>query len=313
MKVIIPAAGEGRRMQPLTYFMPKPLLYVGRKRMIDYVIDSLAGLKIDRMILVTGYKGGMIEEYLKSKYMYELSFVEQREQHGLGDAVLKALDDVDDELVVLLSDTIVAADIEKLASSSNNVIAVSKVDDPHRFGIVEMKGGIIKNMVEKPADPPSNLAITGLYYFRSSLSLKKALENISRSGLKTKGEVQLTDAMKLMMDGGEIFEGAECGGWTDCGNHEMLLQANAELLEKDNLENHADGQSVIKKSQITNHSSLFGNAKIENSVIENSIIMPGAVIENCRLTDSIVGEDSLLNGFEGRIICGNGTIIKKAN
>ena len=312
MKVIIPAAGLGKRLQPLTFFNPKPLLYIGEKRMIDYIMDSFKEIDVSEMIVVVGYKGRMIEDYLRGKYKENFTFVYQEKQAGLGDAVLLGIEESkikeSEDLLVLLSDTIVDANIKRFAKKGKTRIGVKKVSDPSSFGIVETSNGVITDMSEKPENPKSDLAIVGLYYFSNIEKIKNALIHIKNSGLKRKNEFQLTDAMKHLLKSGEEMESFEVKQWIDCGNFEMFIDSNKELLKRMKVKNYSSGK-IDDESVLKGNVSVFENTVVKKSKLKNTVIFPNSVIENCNLTDSIVGENCILKNFKGKIICSDKTLI----
>jgi len=314
MKAIVPAAGIGKRLQPLTFFNPKPLLYVGKKRMIDYIMDSLLQLELSEIIVIAGYRGEMLEKYLTANYRQKFTFVYQREQSGLGDAVLTGIENSeiedDDGLLVLLSDTITDADMKKFAKKGVSRLAVKEVANPSSFGIVETKDGMVTEMSEKPERPKSNLAITGLYYFSDTDAIRDSLVSVRDSGLRTKGEFQLTDAMKHMLERKFEFKAFPVRKWIDCGNFEMYIDSNRELLKRDSLKSYT-GNAEVTDSKIAKNVSIFGKAKIINSKLKDCVIFPGSVIENSVLYDSVIGENCFIRNFKGSLICSDKTIIKK--
>ncbi|MDD3803047.1 MAG: sugar phosphate nucleotidyltransferase [bacterium] len=314
MKAIVPAAGIGKRLQPLTYFQPKPLLWLGKKRMIDYIMDTLLEVNLSEIIVITGYKKDMLEEHLIKNYRQNFTFVCQKEQAGLGDAINLGIEnsktEENEDLLVLLSDTIVDVDMKKFTSGKKTKIAVKKVDDPRFFGIVNVEGRKITDMEEKPDFPKSNLAIVGLYYFSSIERLKNSLNHVKDSGKRTKNEFQLTDAMKHLLEQGEIMEAFKLKSWIDCGNFEMFIDSNRELLKKSKLKNYFEKADVVD-SDIQSNVSLFENVKVINSKLKNTVVFPGCTIENSVITDSIIGEGSRIENFKGKVICSDKTILKK--
>lgn len=315
MKAIIPAAGIGRRLQPLTFFLPKPLFYVGSKRIIDYVILSLSEVEIDEYIIIVGYKKDMLKEYLLKNYPdKKFTFVEQEKQSGLGDAVFRGLKEIkgnDSPLIILLSDTIIDLDVRKFLKTKNSKIALMEVDDPKRFGVAKISENFVLDVVEKPEHYVSNKAIVGFYYFKSSKKLFESLNYLYENNIRTKGEIQLTDGIKRLIEDGEKVEYGDVKRWIDCGDFETLLQANSLLLKIERRKNFIDPTSYVENSKISKKCSIFKNVKIIDSRIENSIIGNNVVVKNCKIKNSIIGDHSILEDFKGSIICGENTIIKK--
>ena len=302
MKVIIPVAGFGTRLRPHTLHNPKVLLNVGGKPMIHYIIDQLIKDKIaSSIILVTGFLGDKIKEYLNSTFDFDFDYVEQAEAKGLGHAVYCAksvFKNKNDETLIILGDTLFDVDLKKMIRNENSVIGVKVVDDPRRFGVVEKDDqNLITRFVEKPASAevsPSNEAIVGLYYLKNSKKLFESLEYVMNNNITVKGEFQLTDALENMINNKEKMTTFNVEGWLDCGKPETLLETNRYLLQK------RSKKSSAEKS----HSAKYKNSKIiepvyigKNVKIENSIIGPYATInDNCIIKNSIV-QDSILNKY----------------
>ncbi|MEO0233616.1 MAG: sugar phosphate nucleotidyltransferase [candidate division WOR-3 bacterium] len=315
MKAIIPAAGIGKRLQPLTFFLPKPLFYVGSKRIIDYVILSLSEVEIDEYIIIVGYKKDMLKEYLLKNYPdKKFTFVEQEKQSGLGDAVfigLKEIGENDYPLVILLSDTIIDIDVKKFLKTKNSKIALMEVDDPKRFGVAKISENFVLDVVEKPENYVSNKAIVGFYYFKSSKKLFDSLRYLYENNIKTRGEIQLTDGIKKLIEDGEKIEYGDVKKWIDCGDFETLLKANSLLLKIEKRKNFIDPTAYLENLKVSKNCSIFKNAKLFNTKIENSIVGNNVVLKNCKIKNSIIGDNSNLENFKGSIICGENTIIKK--
>jgi len=312
MKVIIPAAGIGKRLQPLTFFYPKPLLYLGTKRMIDYIMNSFKDTMVTEVIMVVGYKREMLEDYLRKNYKQNFTFVYQENQAGLGDAILLGIEKSEvnerEDLLVILSDTIVDINMKKFTKKGKTKIAVKRVSDPQSFGIVETEGTTIRDMYEKPEKPISDLAIVGLYYFADINKIQESLNHIKNSGIKTKNEFQLTDAMKYLLESGESMEAFVLKQWIDCGNFDMFIDSNKELLKREKIKNYYQKAS-ISDSVLEENVSLFDNVTVKNSKLKNTVVFPNSIIENCSLNNSIIGENCIIKNFKGKIICSDKTII----
>ncbi len=308
MKVIIPAAGIGSRLRPHTHTIPKALLHVAGKPILGHILDSIKPLNPDEVLIVTGFMGDKVREYVKTTYDLNVTFVEQEELLGLGHAVKLALREMPNSpVLIILGDTIVETNLEKLVSEGDNVLGLMQVDDPSRFGIAEEKGGIVTKLVEKPAEPKSNLAIIGLYYIRDSKLLEDHLDNLVASDKKTKGEYQLTDALQTMIEDGVEFRVFAVDGWYDCGKRETLIETNRHLLEKMGNTTSREGSVIIppvyiaptatiEESIIGPYVSVSDNAVIRRAVLRNSIIGYEAEVRNALLTDSLIGHKAVVFG-----------------
>ncbi len=233
MHVIIPAAGFGTRLRPHTWSKPKPLVSVAGKPILGHVLDSIAPLHPEKVIFITGYLGDQIREYVERQYTFPSAFVHQGEMKGQAHAIQLARDEVSGPVLIAFADTIFATDLSILEQTdADGVIFVKEVDKPQAFGIVELDGDRIRRIIEKPADPPTNLAVAGIYYFRDSARLLAAIDEIMAAGKQTKGEFYLTDAIQVMIDDGARIEAATMDLWLDCGRPETLLETNRVLLAR---------------------------------------------------------------------------------
>lgn len=314
MKVIIPVAGFGTRLRPHTLHNPKVLLNVGGKPMIHYIIDQLLKDKIaTSIILITGFLGDKIKDYLDNTFNFKFDYVVQDEAKGLGHAVYcakKVFKNKNDETLIILGDTLFDVNLKKMVNSKESVIGVKVVDDPRRFGVVEKNvSGYITRFVEKPASKDvsaSKEAIVGLYYLKNSSKLFSSLEEIMKNKITIKGEFQLTDALEHMISQNEKMKTFYVEGWLDCGKPETLLETNRYLLskklksKKNKLKSYFGsriiepvfiGENVkIESSIIGPFATINDDCSIKNSVIRDSIISNSAVVENCVLSESIIGE-----------------------
>lgn len=310
MKIIIPVAGAGTRLQPHTLTIPKPLLEIANKPVLDYVLEPLLELDPEEIIFVIGHKGEMIIDYVRKKYSFKSRFVPQEKLLGLGYAVHLGLKHMTNETtMIVLGDTIVECDFTQVIEKGDFVLGVREVDDPHRFGIVELNEGFVAGLEEKPKNPKSNLALIGLYYFKETASLKESLIKLLNSGKTTDGEIQLTDALQNMIAQGTKFVSHHVQGWYDCGKKETMLATNNHILAKQKETKIVDGSDIISpvlispSAKITNsilgpYVSVGEGANISDSRISNSIIGHNVIIRNSELTDSLIGNWSKIDGVK---------------
>jgi glucose-1-phosphate thymidylyltransferase len=308
MNVIIPAAGIGSRLRPQTHTIPKALLHVAGKPILAHILDIVGKLAADEICIVTGFLGEKVQEYVGEHYGGRTRFVDQKQLLGLGYAVHLALQELDDKpVLIILGDTIVDTDMEAFISKGENVLGLRPVDDPERFGIADVENGMVTRLVEKPKNPESNLAVIGLYYISQTGQLKSQLENLVKSGINTKGEIQLTDALQHMIEDGSAFSAFSVDGWYDCGKREALIATNRYLLEKNAPAQNREGSVIIPPSYVAQtaviESSIIGpyvsisdRVVIRSSIIKNSIIGYEAEVRNSLLTDSLVGHRAVVFG-----------------
>jgi glucose-1-phosphate thymidylyltransferase len=321
MKVILPVAGVGKRLRPHTYSLPKVLLPVAGRPVLAYVLDPVVPLNAEEVVFVVGYKGEEVKRYVESHYSFKAKFVHQTELLGLGFALKLALDEIEDSpVLIVLGDTIVDCDLGQLVRSGDYVLGLQQVDDPARFGIAEVRNGFVVGLEEKPVNPKSNLALIGLYYFKESSVLRKALEDLVRSGRTTRGEIQLTDALDIMIQQGVKFGTYEVDGWYDCGKKETMLETNRILLDRGGTARSIEGSVLIppvyvddaaeiRSSVLGPHVSVSGGSVIENSIIRNSVIGSNTNIANVILSDSLVGNAVTLNGRRREVNIGDSSVI----
>jgi glucose-1-phosphate thymidylyltransferase len=322
MRVVIPVAGAGKRLRPHTHSQPKPLLHVGGKPIIAHLLDPVVKLDPEEVIFVIGFRGLQIKQYVVENYSFKSTFVEQDKLLGLGYALNLAIRDLpEDDLLVVLGDTIVECDLHQVVGAGDNVLGVLPVDDPQRFGIVTVEDGLVTQMVEKPEMPESNLAIIGLYYFKETAPLQQALAEHIESGQTTRGEIQFTDALQLMLERGSRFVPYEVTEWFDCGKKETMLSTNEHLVSAMNETVEIEGSIIrppvyIHPTAEVVHSivgpavSISEGSKVRNSIIRNSIVGYGSTIENALIKDSLVGNEVVLKGEDLTVNLGDSSEVE---
>jgi len=305
MKIILPVAGKGERMRPYTNNLPKCLLPVGGKTIIDWIVGDTLSLKASETIFITGYKAEKIDEFLARRTQWgRTRTVLQANPQGLGQAVSLALPYVNDDepVLIILGDTLFDADIESLANATENVLFTYKVNDPRRFGVaVTDNGGRIERLVEKPQEFVSDEAIVGIYYIKDVKALRESLKYLMENGIRTRGEFQLTDALQMMIEKGCQFRTAPVKEWLDCGLPETLLQTNAWLLQ------HRTTLSTLQypTAKIIPPCVIGKNVTLENCTIgPNVAIGNNCTLKDVTLKDSIVWDNEALHSshIEGQVI-----------
>jgi glucose-1-phosphate thymidylyltransferase len=320
VNAIIPVAGEGTRLRPHTHVVPKSLLYVAGKPILGHILDSLQGLDISNFSIILGSRGEAIVEFC-NKYPFDFRYVLQEQRLGLGHAIRLGAQGLEGATLVLLGDTIIDADYSRFCGGNANILAVKEVSEPKRFGIVEVKGNDVIDLVEKPKRPKSNLAIVGLYYFQDIAKVSAAVDYIMKEEIRTKNEYQLTDALKHLLDNGEKFKVMKIEHWYDCGTTEALIDTNRHLLEKTQCYTKREGSIIIPPVYIADSAeiseSIMGpyvsigeDVAVKNSVIKDSIINRGATVENALLTESIIGEKASVKGGYKRLNVSDSSLVE---
>ena len=317
LKIVIPVAGVGTRLRPHTLATPKPLLPVAGKTILGHILDPLANLNPGEVAFVVGYLGDQIVEYVEKNYRFKATFIEQKELHGLGFAINIALNQLSDgPTLVILGDTITRTSYTEFINTGNNVIGLKKVEDPRRFGIAVIEDDRIVTFEEKPREPRSDLAIIGLYYFENSAVLKKHIGKVIDMDKRTRGEIQLTDALEFMVRDGNIFRPYQVNEWYDCGKKETMLETNQALLAgREDTADYPDSEIIppvaidpsaeITDSKIGPNVSISANVKISHSIIKDSIIGQNAFIIESTLTDSIIGGHASIKRQSSRLNVGD--------
>lgn len=298
MKIIIPMAGLGKRMRPHTLTIPKPLIPIAGKPIVQRLVEDISRVihqAVDEIAFVVS-PGLDLEVHDQLKEIAGQNgatgkvFV-QEEALGTGHAVLCAESALEGNVVVAFADTLFRADFV-LDNQADGIIWVNRVDDPSAFGVVQLNpDGTVSRFVEKPQTPVSDLAIIGIYYFRDGANLKKELRSLIENGQSVKGEYQLTDALENMKKAGIRFRTSRVEEWLDCGNKENTVQTNQRILAT------ISGEELVHPS-VQMHSSV--------------IIEPCFIGKDVVLTDSVVGPYvSIGNGSTvTRSIIGNSIIQK---
>jgi glucose-1-phosphate thymidylyltransferase len=327
MKAIIPVAGAGTKLRPHTYTQPKALIPIAGKTVLSIIVDQLREAGITDFVFVVGYLGNKIQDYVKETFEgINASFVQQNEREGLGHAVLLTKEAVgDEEVIIVLGDTICEYDVKELLSHPTSVLGIKKVDDPRIFGVAEVgEDGSISLVVEKPQIPKSNMALVGIYKIKETRMLFDCLEANYREGVKNRDEYSLTDALECMINKGTHFQSYKVLNWFDCGNKESLLESNATLLKKFGTSISPDHRfenvivvepvSIGKNCEIKN--SIIGpnvavgdNTTINYSIIKESIIGSYADLFDIVLEDSLIGSDTEVKGETRSLNIGDNTEI----
>ena len=321
MKAVIPLAGKGTRLRPHTYLTPKPLIHVGGRPVMSYILDDLLKLGVDEMVFVVGYLGDHVRDYIAAEYPgIKAHYVEQAVQDGTAGAVRLAEPFIDEEVLILFVDTLFDADLSiatRLEESWSGVIWAKEVEDYHRFGvIVTDESGAMTRIIEKPSEPVSKLANIGLYYIRDHALLFEGIHHVMAQSPGPSGEFYLTDAFQYMVDKGARIRTAPVEGWYDCGKVDALLETNRHLLGT--TRGGVDSQATVSTSEIDElvrveagctvtdstlgpNVTLESGASVSGSSLRDTIIGANAVIENAELHDSMIGEGATVRGVKASL------------
>jgi glucose-1-phosphate thymidylyltransferase len=331
MKVIIPAAGAGKRLYPHTYTKPKPMVFVAGKPIIGHILDKMVDIEPEEVIVVVGYMKDKIISYVKANYsdsFKKITFVNQEQQLGLGHSIFVTRDQVGDSpILIALGDMIFRdgysdfLDQHRRNGDCSGSIGVKLIDNPQHYGIVYLgPGHTIEKLVEKPESSTSKLGIAGVYFIEDTPRLFDAIGSL----LKTNNscEVQLTDALQLSVENGSVYKTFEVNSWYDCGRPESLLEVNRILLSENTASYNGAKNSIIiepvsigKNAKIDNsiigpYVSISDGAAVSSSIIEDSIVGNNAEIKHMMLRYSIIGDHAVLIGKSNALNIGDSSTIE---
>ena len=318
MKGLILAAGRGTRLRPLTHTRPKPVIRVAGRPIIHYALENLKGAGVREIgVVVSPDTHGDVQAALNGVAGVEVSYVLQEEPQGLAHAVGVARAWLqDDPFVLYLGDNLFERGVAPFVETFRRggpaaVVALARVEDPRQFGVAQVEGSRILRLIEKPAEPPSNLAVAGVYVFDARIhDLIEGLEPSAR------GEYEITDAIQRLIDDGHEVQGLPIEGWwKDTGRAEDLLDANRLLLagieprnEGRVEESRLIGRVVIEKGATVRRSTVMGPALIAaDSLVEDAFVGPftavgpGAEVRGSEVEYSIVADRAVIDGVPTRL------------
>lgn len=327
MKAIIPVAGAGTKLRPHTYTQPKALIPLAGKTILGIIIDQLRDSGIKDFILVVGYLGDKIKDFALAHYPdLNIQIVYQNERLGLGHAIHICEEWVgDDELIIVLGDTICEVDLDELLKHEGSVLCIKKVDDPRDFGVAETdEHGKVTRLIEKPQIPKTNNALVGIYKIKETELMFDCIASVMQTIPNEEPETAFTPALDCMVSKGVPFTTLKVSNWFDCGKKETLLESNATLLKKwggDVSEQHHFENTIIVPPvsiapgcQISN--SIIGpnvtvgeKTIISYSIVKDSIIGSFTKLYDVVLHDSIVGSDTEIKGETRTLNIGDNTEI----
>ena len=309
MRGILLHAGHGTRLRPLTHTGPKQLLPIANKPMSQYCVESMKEAGVTEIAIIIGGVGAnKVREYYKNgeKFGVKIVYIEQDHPKGIAHAIGLCRKFIgNDKFLVFLGDNIIHKNIhdfsnEFLNSDSDASILLCEVENPSRFGIADMENGKITKIMEKPKDPPTNFAVTGIYFLTPKIF--EIIENLKPSW---RNELEITDALQVLLtQNNNISYYIITDYWKDTGTPEDIIDANKKILE--NKKSYFYGEKskdvtligsifVGKGSKITGNSQITGPVIIgENCIIENVCIGPNSSIgDNSKITQSNI-ENSIV-------------------
>lgn len=336
MKIIVPMAGRGSRLRPHTLTVPKPLIPVAGKPIVHRLVEDIAGVlnqDIEEVAFVIHESfGKKVEEDLiaiAEKLGAKGTIYYQNEALGTGHAIMCAKDSLSGPAVIAYADTLIRADFD-LDKTADSVIWVKQVDEPEAFGVINLNdNNEIVELVEKPKEFVSDLAVIGIYYFKDVAVLKNELQSVLDNNIIHGGEYQINDGIKQMMAKGMKFVPGQVDEWMDCGNKNVTVETNSRMLGF----LHKDGEKLVASSVISENStiiepcfigenvvlknatigpnvSLGDNCVVENATIKNSLVQNASKIKNANLDNAMIGSHASFNGNFTSISIGDYSVLE---
>ncbi len=334
MRIIVPMAGMGKRMRPHTLTVPKPLVPIAGKPIVQRLVEDIAKVcnePIEEVAFIIGNFGEAVEKKLiqiAESVGARGTITYQDQPLGTAHAILCAKESLEGRVVVAFADTLFKADFT-LDTSADGTIWVQQVEDPRPFGVVKLNDrNEITDFVEKPETFVSDLAIIGIYYFKDGAYLREELQYLLDNNILDKGEFQLTNALENMKNKGTRFIPGKISEWLDCGNKDATVYTNQRYLEylrdsHDLVSASAQvnnsviippvfiGENVILNNAVVGpHVSVGNGTKISDSVISNSIVQENTVIKSANITNSMLGSFVTYQGTAADLSLGDYNTIK---
>jgi len=338
MKIIVPMAGRGSRLRPHTLTVPKPLIPVAGKPIVHRLVADIAkvlGEPIEEVAFILGDPAFFGDDVVES--LMELadelgakgSIYRQDKPLGTGHAIMSAKESLSGPAVIAYADTLIRADFD-LDKSADSVIWVKQVEHPEAYGVVQLnESNEIIELVEKPQEYISDLAVIGIYYFKNVGVLKNELQHVLDHDITHGGEYQINDGIKRMMEKGMKFVPGKVDEWMDCGNKNVTVETNQRMLdflEKEGEKMIADsvvqenaniiepcfiGENVVlKNTTVGPYVSVGANTVLENSTIKNSLIQSNSKITNANLDNAMIGNHVVYNGNFETISIGDYSVLE---
>jgi glucose-1-phosphate thymidylyltransferase len=338
MKIIVPMAGRGSRLRPHTLTIPKPLIPIAGKPIVHRLVEDIAKIldePIDEIAFILGDPAFFGDDLVKS--LEELaqglgakaSIYRQLEPLGTGHAIMCAKESLSGPAVIAYADTLIRADFD-LDPQADAVIWVKQVDQPEAYGVVKLNdANEIVELVEKPQDFVSDLAVIGIYYFKEVGDLKQELQNVLDNNIKNGGEYQINDGIKAMMAKGKVFKTGHVDEWMDCGNKAVTVETNSRMLGFLQKEEAAlvavnvriDNSTIIPpcyigedvyliNSTVGPNVSLGKGCHVTGSTIKNSLIQTHAHISNANLDNAMIGNHVYFDGDFTSISIGDYSVLE---
>lgn len=339
MKIIVPMAGRGSRLRPHSLTVPKPLIPVAGQPIVHRLVKDIVKVlnqPVDEIAFVLGDAAWFGDDVVSSlKALAEslgakASIYRQDQPLGTGHAIMCAKESLSGPAVIAYADTLIRANF-KLDPEADAVIWVKQVEKPEAFGVVKLNASNeIIELVEKPKDFISDLAVIGIYYFKDVGVLKQELQHVLDNNIVNGGEYQINDGIKGMMAKGKVFKTGQVDEWMDCGNKAVTVETNTRMLGF--LKADGDEQMISASVKNTNSTiiepcfigdhvvlnnatvgpnvSIGEHCVIENATITNSLIQTNTTIKNAHLEDAMIGNHVSYDGDFKKVSIGDYSVLE---
>lgn len=305
MRAIIPVAGNGLRLRPITNTKPKALIEVAGKPVLEHIIMNMCDSDINEIVLIVGHMKQSIINWMNDMYQdrFNLHFIQQKEKLGLGHAIFCANEFLDEtEVLITLGDEIFAKPYSSMIEEFRNVnnstcaVGIKEVDDPNHYGMIRLdENNIVTEMLEKPSSFDGRLALAGVYYFKKGVDLLSSIGEIMNRHYN-EVEYQLTDALQLMIERGTRFSTINVGKWYDCGRIDKIMSSNQQLLENNHFIHES---STIVDSKIIEPCFIGKDSRISNSTVGPYVSVGANVsIDNCEFENAIIESNTAIFGIK---------------
>ncbi|NBC25152.1 MAG: NTP transferase domain-containing protein [Bacteroidetes bacterium] len=328
MKIIIPMAGRGSRLRPHTLTVPKPLVPIAGKPIVQRLVEDLVKNlpeKVDEIAYIIGDFGEEVEKQLleiAENQDAKGSIYYQNEPLGPAHAIHCASKSIHGKCIVAFSDTLFRAKFQ-FDPEQDGVIWTQKVSDPSSFGVVTAdEHNMITGFVEKPSTPVSDLAIVGIYYFNDGERLCAELDTLIKNDIREKGEFQITTVLERMRGDGVRFAVDTVDEWMDCGNKEAILQTNKRILDQEPMQNledvsvtiinstiippcHIGNGVIIKNSVVGPYVSIGDDCVLKQTVLKDTVIQKTSEIQYAVFENSMIGNNAYYKGTPKKVSLGD--------
>lgn len=333
LKIVIPMAGYGTRLRPLTWSKPKPLIPLAGGTVLDHLLNMFCTVpdfdSAEFVFILGPTMGDQIQAHMAEHYpKWHVDYAIQPEMKGQSDAFWQARQFLHGPMLMAFSDTLIENDFSFLQVETKDGVAwVKPVPDPRRFGVAEVNDqGEVTRLIEKPQDLTNNLVVVGCYYFKEAEDLVSAIEEQVRRNVNLRGEFYLADAINILLERGMRMRTEKVETWLDAGTLQAILETNQYLLDngRDNTKSLPDlaqcevhppvfihPTARVSQSSIGPHVSIGAGAVVSGSSLENTILAPNSQVSASNLADSVLGHNVTVSDFSGTLYLGDDSVVSQ--